>query len=512
MSDDDPSATKKGIKEFRVELGGATAAEPRRPLAPRGEDASRFRVAFVSELAPRGEYATKERTVGRFAIDQATFDETMTSVAPELALRLDAGAAGMVALRFARLRDFRPEVLAKAIGEAPAPAGAMPPGAGRLLDDLLDVHEGKLAAAAGGGEVLVARVLGHEEVRRLEAAWRGLKLVVDRADASAGASVEVWIASRDEVEEALAAMATAEEGPPDLIVVDHAVEATARDLDLALRWARAGEGLGVPVVAGGDASLVGLDDLGSLARSTRRLRSADGPRAAAVRSLAARDEARWIALALNGLVARPRHTREDARGGVALEEAADLIAGGAIGVAMVALEEAARDGWACRLDGALGGLHVRMGDDRGQAVAMACEALVRDDVAAEAAAAGLIVLTPAPNKDVARLPYAPMLYRGRPDAGGASPAASLRLGDQLFVARIARMVRQVAAAIAPETPVAAAREVAHLALAEAFIGEARAPEIRVEVESSPPRLVVHVRPRGFRGVRLDDVALEAPFG
>jgi AcrR family transcriptional regulator len=164
------------------------------------------------------------------------------------------------------------------------------------------------------------------------------------------------------------------------------------------------------------------------------------------------------------------------------------------------------------LNGVLGDLVVRTGEDRGEPVAIACEALLRDEVAAEAAAAGLMALTPAPNKDTARLPFAPMLYRGRPDAAGASPPANVHLGDQLFVARIARMVRQVAAAIAPETPAGAAREVAHLALAEPFLGDVLAPLIGVEVVGAPPRLVVHVRPRGFRGVRLDEVEIEAPLG
>jgi hypothetical protein len=93
---------------------------------------------------------------------------------------------------------------------------------------------------------------------------------------------------------------------------------------------------------------------------------------------------------------------------------------------------------------------------------------------------------------------------------GASPAASLTLGDQLFVSRLATAIVQLASAIPQGTPEAAVREVALVSLAGLFTE--RAPEMSVRVAGTPASLEVTVRPRGFPGVKLEEVTLGAPLG
>jgi hypothetical protein len=97
-----------------------------------------------------------------------------------------------------------------------------------------------------------------------------------------------------------------------------------------------------------------------------------------------------------------------------------------------------------------------------------------------------------------------------------SGAASGTLGDQLFVARVAHAVVQLAAAIPRDTPPAAAREVARLALADLFAkaapAAARAPEADVALVQDEALLEVTVRPRGFLGVGLAEVTLRARLG
>ena len=151
-------------------------------------------------------------------------------------------------------------------------------------------------------------------------------------------------------------------------------------------------------------------------------------------------------------------------------------------------------------------------DDRGTNVATPLEALVTEEAVAEAAAAGVILLASAANRDVAVLSHAPMLHRGASTSGGASPAASHGLVDQLFIARIAQAIVQLAAAIPGDTPEAAARDVARVTLAELFGDALRKPELEIAIVSSPPCLEVTVRPCGFHGVSLEEVTLGAPLG
>jgi hypothetical protein len=145
-------------------------------------------------------------------------------------------------------------------------------------------------------------------------------------------------------------------------------------------------------------------------------------------------------------------------------------------------------------------------------VALSTEALVHDDVALEAAKAGVALLTSAPNRDIAILAFAPALYRGPSVPGGASLPAQGTLADQLFVARLANAVVQLASAIPRDTPAAAAREVATAALAELFTGSADRPELEVAVtEEGGPALEVTVRTHGFLGVSLPEATLRAPL-
>jgi predicted component of type VI protein secretion system len=278
-------------------------------------------------------------------------------------------------------------------------------------------------------------------------------------------------------------------------------------------WADRAWGLGAPLVTNASPNVLGYDDLRALARTSRSVYVSDDPRAVALRSVAATDASRWVTLAMNGLVGRPRLTKA---GGGMFDEAHDLYVGAAYAVALCAARSFGRCGWACALSGPRGGviddLPVAMTDDRGSDVALSTEALVREDVALEAAKAGVALITSAANRDMALLSHAPTLYRGPSLPGGASAAAPGTLADQLFVARLANAVVQLASAIPRDTPPAAAREVATGALAELFAGNAGPPELDVSVtEEGAPALEVTVRTRGFLGVGLAEATLRAPL-
>ncbi|MBX3222272.1 MAG: type VI secretion system contractile sheath large subunit [Labilithrix sp.] len=489
-----------------------------------------FHVLVVAPLRAGDDHALDAPWAEPVRFERATFDEAMAAVAPAVAIDVPDPAAPRgkplrIDLRFPAMRAFRPDAL---LSDQPflkvladhAPAAPPKPIGGSLVDDILSSMGSQAddgAGAATGADAALAAVLGHPEVRSLERAWRGLHFLASRVDRDA-VIVSALAASADEVDDALERVARGPDAAGiDLIVVDHALGSSRRDLDRLESWATRAEGIGAPLVANGLSELVGLDDLGALGRTQRRLQSSDDPRASAVRSVAARDVTRWIALALNGVVARPRHAGPVARAAnVRLDEGADLFLGPAYLVASCAAASFERTGWPCAISGPAHGvvesLPVHDVDDRGARVATPLEALASEEAASEAAAAGLILLASAVNRDVAVVAHARTLYRGASTGGGASPAAAHGLADQLFIARVAKAIVQLAGAIPADTPDDAARDVARVALAELFGDAPRRPEIEIALTGAPRCLEVTVRPRGFFGVRLEEATLGAPLG
>lgn len=487
-----------------------------------------FHVLVVAPLRASDDHAVNPPWTEPVRFERATFDEMMATVAPRLVIDVPDPAAprgkpARVELSFPAMRSFRPDVM---LSEVPllrslvesAPAAPAAPAGASLVDDILaSMGTSEDAGSGAGSGGTLAAILAHPEVRRLEGAWRGLHFLASRADRDA-VIVSAIAAAADEVDGVLERVARRTEGTPiDLIVVDHAVGSSRRDLDRVERWATLAEGIGAPLVTNGLPELVGVDDLASLGRTERRLRSSDDPRASAVRSVAAREVTRWLALAMNGAAARPLHQGPVPRArNVSLHERADLFIGPALMVASLCAASFARTGWACAIAGPTHGvlrdLPVRSLDDRGTVVATPLEALVSEEAASEAAAAGVAVFASAANQDVAILAYAPMLHRGASTGGGTSPAASLGLVDQLFVARVAQAIMQLAAAIPSDTPEAAARQVAQLTFTELFAGAPRQPDVDIAIAGAPPCLEVTLRPRGFHGVRLEEVTLGAPLG
>jgi hypothetical protein len=494
-----------------------------------------FRVLVVAPLHAGEDHAMNGEWREPVRFERATFDETMATVAPLVAIDVPdpsspRGKATRVELKLDSMRVFRPDVLMEAVpllralraGASLVPPPPKPPaGAGSLVDDILSGMSGADGAGQSAGEHALPpidrtleAIVCHPAVRALERAWRGLHLLVSRCEREV--VIEAIHGTAEHVDAILARVALRVDAPIDLIVVDHALGSARRDLDRLESWAARAAGIGAPLVANGLPDLVGMDTLAALGRSDRRLRSTDDPRASAVRAVAARESMRWIALAMNGALARTKHKGPVKRTfGITLDEKDDLFVGPSLLVATLCTASFARTGWACAITGPTHGvvreLPVHDVDDRGSGVATPLEALVTEAAAAECAASGVIVFASADNSDVAILPHANVLHRGASAGGGATPAASSGLVDQLFVARIAHAIAQLAAAIPGDTPTAAAKDVARLTLAELFGDAPRKPELDVAIGGVPPCLEVVVRPRGFHGVRLEEITLGAPL-
>jgi type VI secretion system protein ImpC len=367
------------------------------------------------------------------------------------------------------------------------------------------------------GRIFV-EVLHHPEVRRLERAWRGLKLLVDGIESRAGVELDVVPVDKDGVEGAIAKLegrvgAEAARSPVDLFVVDH--DAGEDDAPLLAAWARACADCHAPLVVNGRPGLLGVARMGDLPKALRALAATDDVRPEALRALAANDATRWITVAMNGPLVRAAYTSSSSR----LREipfsenpkdpASHVFAGAAIGVGVLCAKSYVRTGWPTAIvgprDGAVENLPVHEIEEDGQSYAIPLEVMLGDDALREAARAGVAMFGCGANHDVAFLLRAPTVFERAPRAGHSG------LGDQLFVGRFASAVQQVAAALPSDVDPAAGARAAEIALFDLFEKAAPAgPEVSARVTGGT--LHVTVRPRRHAGIVLEELTLAAPLG
>ncbi|MBX3231375.1 MAG: type VI secretion system contractile sheath large subunit [Labilithrix sp.] len=429
-------------------------------------------VLVLAPLRASADHAIDGAWKGPLRFEHATFDQTMSHHAPGVVVDLPNPAGGKpvrVEHRFSSLASFHPESIRAENGYVRSLALEAPqaPSAGSsLLDDILDGMGSREAKEENRADAAASALASHPEVRAIERAWRGLHFLT--ASANEDVVITAFPAAADDVDAVLAELANAAQ--LDLVVVDHIIDGSPRDLERLEGWARRAEAISTPVICGGVPALLGHDDLESLGRSQRRLRASDAPRASALRATAAQDAMRWIAIALNGSRAA---------------SAPELVAAACVASFV-------RTGWPCAITGPIAGTGP-------------LEATVTEDVATEAAAAGVILL--ASTDGGAMIAEANVLHR-EASRGGTSPAASLSLVDQLFLVRLGQTVTQLAASIPAGSDPAAAREAALVVLTELFAqGNGKKPTIDVAIAGR--MLEVTVRARGFEEVRLDEATLGA---
>jgi type VI secretion system protein ImpC len=369
---------------------------------------------------------------------------------------------------------------------------------------------------------LLSDILQHPEVRRLEEAWRGVRLLVDRCDFRAGVEVSVVSVDAEGVAEALERLARrlgpeSTKAPIDLLIVDQQVGTSQAELKRLEAWASIGAVMRAPIVTNGVPAMLGVDSLEALATVQKRLTQSDDPRALAVRAAAAQEDTRWITLALNGVLVRAAYTAQTARlREVPFSESAhgNVFARPAFAIAALAAIAWVRTTWPCLMvgprNGMLDNLSVHEVTEDGNTFAIPLETFVSLDTQGSVARAGLAMFSCSPNHDGAILSRAPMLYRGPAVAAGDAPAL-LNLGDQLFCARFSHAVEQLAGSIPRGTDPKAIGEVAQITFAELF-AKAPQPHPQVDVAVGTDGLDVTVRPRGFMGVQIEEITLSAQLG
>ncbi|MGK3992891.1 type VI secretion system contractile sheath domain-containing protein [Sorangium sp. So ce1024] len=382
-------------------------------------------------------------------------------------------------------------------------------------------------------------ILQHPEVRRLEEAWRGLSLLVDRAKAAEGVRIEVVSARPDEAAAALArviSQTASTEPPASVAIVDVAIDGTAASLARLEEIARVAEAHAIPAVVNGAAGLLGVDDLAGVERLDNKAALFRAPHRAPWRSAAARHATRWVAIAANRVLGRMPYDRSTSRirEATIVEQPADE--GGRVWIAPAYLVGALiaasfrETGWPCRVAGAKGGgvlgdlpVHEVKGAYEGdEGVAIPTEAFVSTDTQRELAKSGVLLLASAPNSDAVYVLTAPTAYVPPEKLTYDSPTAEpderldrVSLVDQLFVARVVQFLRALCAKLPPDSDPAEVQPVVEGALWTLF-EDAPPATIELSVKASraegEAHVAVTVRPRRFLGVGLDEVSLEVPLG
>lgn len=508
-----------------------TPAPPRVEAGPSGPlvevPAEALRLLVLADL--RGDPPARDAPPRR--VRSSTIDEVFAALAPSLHLQVGDGPGRVdVSLTFPSRTDLvRPERLARrarealglpAVASEPAAAPAPPARSGdgalgsvlaagaaaRTGDGVLDsifamVDAGPAAqapapapasapaarSAARPQDRQVELVLREPRLRALEAAWRGLELLLARCPREGGVEVEVLDVDRAEPEAALiqvvARRHAAADGPPppSMILVDASFSRSAADLARLELIAETGEALQTPIVVDLGEPFLGVDlpafgrldhPAGQLERGLERWTS-----------LRAKPALRWLVAATNRVLLRagPGELLWGHPGWVVLAAAASSVA---------------RTGWPGELT------HPDGVDDltTTEAGAGPLEAALGVDAVEALAEAGLLALTGPPGRGVARLPRAPTAFGGE----------RVALAYQLVAGRLAGAMHRAGPRLLAGPPEAARSRVE--AYARGLVGDTgpgAGAEARLAEEDG--RLLVEVELRTGKAV-LGGVSLVLALG
>lgn len=208
-------------------------------------------------------------------------------------------------------------------------------------------------------------VLKQPEFRRLESAWRGLKLLVDQFDFRAGLRLAIVDAVREAAAERLVEHVTdpafnGDAATPGLIVFDYAISNNPQHLALLDRVAQAAVGLPTPVTFPIDPTFFDIKSLRLLKNLPALPGLVDSFQFAKWKSFRDQPYARSLAPVVGSFVLRAPHAaRPEAREFTCTESTSaigDLLwGGGHLALAVCAARSVARHGWPTRMFGAEAG-------------------------------------------------------------------------------------------------------------------------------------------------------------
>ncbi|MCC6782442.1 MAG: type VI secretion system contractile sheath large subunit [Planctomycetes bacterium] len=290
-------------------------------------------------------------------------------------------------------------------------------------------RDGLLAAVDGATGALLRTLLRQPAVRALECAWRGLELLLRRLDTDAVVHLELLDLTRAELRAALGdeplaggfgrrlvegSRHTPGAEPWSLLVLAESFDATPDDARFLARLGGLAMALDAPLVAAGNAALVGCAAGEPPTEPDAWNEHPEGAAQAAWQALRVSPCAGWLALTWPRLLLRlPYGARGGSVEGLAFEELADaddhegyLWGSGAFAVAIHLGSESERLGGDLRADACveLAELPAHVRERDGETTLQPCAELVLTERAAERVrAAGLLPLRAMKGRDAVQL-------------------------------------------------------------------------------------------------------------
>ena len=380
-------------------------------------------------------------------------------------------------------------------------------------------------------------ILQHPQVRRLERAYRGLRFLVDRAQRIPGVIIDVVSTSGGaETTSPAALLASAAKRATDVpysfAIVDIDIDGSARSFTELLAIAETAERYVVPALVNADAPLLGVEGLASIERLDNKQALFTAPHRAPWRALANKTAMRWVALTMNGILARGPYDKNSSRIREAVVEETPHDHESVVwlspvwAVASLIVQSFKDTGWPGRIVGPKHGvvenLPVREIDDGGEVVAVPTQAYLSTDSQREMARMGVLLLASAPNSDSVYVHAAPTAYvqpeKKTYDSETTEPEERLpaiTLVDKLFIARLVQFARALCEKIPPESAPEEVEPVLKAALWALFEkAPPSGPQLSVKVSKTADGSVatIGVEPRRFLGVSLEEFAFEMPIG
>lgn len=350
---------------------------------------------------------------------------------------------------------------------AQSAVGAFVAGSGRKGLDLSRAE----AALASLTEAQLAPVLAHPQLRRVEAAWRGLLLVVEAAGREKGIWVELLDMDPAEVVETFQkqvvepALVATDVPPPSVVLIDRAFGRSAVDLASLGTLAEGAESIQAPLVVSLGDEFLGIERAGELAGRDQLADLFEGG-LEKWHALRKQEPSRWLAAAYNALLLRlpyERGSKGSRSAGEAVSGPADLLWGNAgWGLLAALVGSSARCGWASEFRGGKAGLGdrpLRSTAPLDQQGPLAVR--LSDQHVADLAGEGIVALTSPQRSDQVVVLRGPVVRK----APSGEPRNFTMLAYQLVASRIAETLLRAKGRIQGADPTQTAERWQDFALA-----------------------------------------------
>ncbi|WP_428560321.1 MAG: type VI secretion system contractile sheath domain-containing protein [Solidesulfovibrio sp. DCME] len=279
------------------------------------------------------------------------------------------------------------------------------------------------AALEGLTGRVMAAIFADSAFRAAEAAWRGLRLIVQQAGADSPLRLRLCPAVAATLPEALERLVREPEAaPPNLILADVALDAAAARLDTWAALADTADRLLTPTAVSLSPAFFHLAGFGDVSRIGYPARALDDAAYAKWRKLAAGPGGGWLAALFGRFVLRAPYGPGNPARGAAVSEPEALWGSPVWALGAAVAKSLARSGWPHRLGIADGVVLENLDVVSDTGGARAVESLLADDQLLDFAAAGLTPLAGRAGGDKAffrqvacvdRSPFGPRLVLNR---------------------------------------------------------------------------------------------------